>query len=293
MSKNNISINDSILLQSLKPSINFVSLKARLRLNELKRNFSDLQYKNYYKKGLNIVSVSTSMTKKHSIKDLYHKEKNNSFKINTELGKINKGLISFKKKYKIKNKTNKYKLKLFDDSKEKERIKYNNLIKSVKEDISKYLKYLHMNDSKITNKRLKFKELKLSVNPIIKPKLIKKATINNSLDICKFLNNAYTPKENQNININKNKIKKFISIEGNSEDLIKFKSQLNFLSDSNEKEKENEEGNEEEKYNKKSLFIRKKFPFLRQNSCVPFVNQGKLNNKFQINESNSINLPNL
>ena len=288
MSKNNLSINDSILLQSLKPTINFASLKARLRLNDLKRNFSDLQYKNYYKKGLNIVSVSTSMTKKHSINDLYHKEKNNSFKINTELGKINKGLISFKKKYKIKNKTNKYKLKLFDDSKEKERIKYNNLIKSVKEDISKYLKYLHMNDSKILNKRLKFRELKLSLNPIIKPKLQKKATINNSLDIIKFLNNSYTPKENPTIN--KNKIKKFISIEGNSEDLIKFKAQLNFLSDSNEKEKEkeNEEENKEEKYNKKSLFNHKKFPFLRQNSCVPFVNQGKLNNQFQINESNSI-----
>ena len=286
MSRDNITINDSILMQFIKPSFNFASLKARLRLKELKRNFSDSQYKKFFKKGFNINSVSSSMNKKYSVNDLYNSERKNSVQINRELQQIKKRLNFFKKNYKIKN--NKYKLKLYDDSKEKEKIKNDNLIKSVKEDIFKYLKELHMiNDSKFKNKRLQFGELKLNLRPIIRTKIKKNSAIYKNFDTFKFLNDVSQNNKKSDVkeNVNKNRINKFISIEGNSESLIKFKYKFNDINEQN--------GNEEEKSSRKNIFNPKIFPFLRQNSYVPFFNQDKMNNQFQFKNERYINLPNI
>ena len=286
MSRDNITINDSILMQFIKPSFNFASLKARLRLKELKRNFSDSQYKKFFKKGFNINSVSSSMNKKYSVNDLYNSERKNSVQINRELQQIKKRLNFFKKNYKIKN--NKYKLKLYDDSKEKEKIKNDNLIKSVKEDIFQYLKELHMiNDSKFKNKRLQFGELKLNLRPIIRTKIKKNSAIYKNFDTFKFLNDVSQNNKKSDVkeNVNKNRINKFISIEGNSESLIKFKYKFNDINEQN--------GNEEEKSSRKNIFNPKIFPFLRQNSYVPFFNQDKMNNQFQFKNERYINLPNI
>ena len=236
-------------------------------------------------------SVTYSMNKNHSLSDLYLSEQKYSKEIRKEINIIDKGLIKFKKR--LKNNNLKYKLRLKNDYKSSESIKNNKInisgdnsvIESVKKDISKYLANLHINsDSFIDNKIKKhlFTNIKMNIGSLKRIKLKTNTVILNNIE-SNSLNNRLISR-----NSNINKAKKFENIDKSSEYL---KSKINLLSNINLKREKRE-----------SLFSKKKFPFLRQNSYIPFSILGGLNNKLSININNNnnnsndrdyINLPNI
>ena len=97
MSKKNVS-NNIVLRQFLNSSINYPSLKARLRFNEFKKSFTKLKYNNFFQKCNNLNSVTNSIFKKYTIKDLYGYEQKNSQLIHNEIHKIDRNLNIFEKK---------------------------------------------------------------------------------------------------------------------------------------------------------------------------------------------------
>ena len=107
-SKENIEVKE-IRLEKMSPGFNFVSLKARHRLNELKNLFSRAEYRDYIRKCKNMYSISSLMNNKYSISDLYLREKNDINNIISVFNKIDSKLDSQKikvmtiKKNKIKN----------------------------------------------------------------------------------------------------------------------------------------------------------------------------------------------
>ena len=284
MSKN-YSINDSILRQFLIPSINYASIKARLRLNEYKKKFSKKEYKHYFLNCNNIISVTNSQNNKYTLKEFCELERKASLMINKEINVINKNLNIFEKKYKINNM--RYRLKLINERKEDEIEKNrNDLVTSVKNDISKYLENLHVNDSpNINNKNMKkeiFSNLQLNLSFTSRNNLKTKSALLNSFDNnnnnINSISNVSTKSRNF-ANINKNKIKKFISID----ESLEYSNLL-----------ENIKENNSEKKPKDNYINFKKFPFLRQNSCFSPTNHKvkfSINNKN--NQINSINLPNI
>ena len=283
MSKNN-SKNDLILRQFLIPSINYPALKARLILNEHKKKFSKNQYKHYFLKCNNLISVTNSMNNKYTLKEFFGLERESSLMINKEINVINKNLSTFEKKYKINNM--RYRLKLINERKEDEIEKNrNDLVTSVKNDISKYLENLHVNDSpNIKNKNMKkdiFSNLLLNLSFTSRNNLKTKSALLNSFDNNNNINsisNASTKSRNF-ANINKNKIKKFISID----ESLEYSNLL-----------ENIKENNSEKKPKDNYINFKKFPFLRQNSCFsPTSHKVKFSINNKNNQINSINLPNI
>ena len=283
MSKN-YSINDSILRQFLIPSINYASIKARLRLNEFKKKFSKKEYKHYFQKCNNIISVTNSMNNKYTLKEFCGLERKASLMVKKEINVINKNLNIFEKKYKINNMRDR--LKLINERKEDEIEKNrNDLITSVKNDISKYLENLHANDSaNINNKNMKkeiFSNLQLNLSFTSRNNLKTKSALLNSFDNNNNMNSIsnVSTKSRNFANINKNKIKKFISID----ESLEYSNLL-----------ENIKENNNEKKPRDNFINFKKFPFLRQNSCFSPINHKvkfSINNKN--NQINSINLPNI
>ena len=283
MSKN-YSINDSILRQFLIPSINYASIKARLRLNEYKKKFSKKEYKHYFQKCNNIISVTNSMNNKYTLKEFCGLERKASLMVKKEINVINKNLNIFEKKYKINNMRDR--LKLINERKEDEIEKNrNDLITSVKNDISKYLENLHANDSaNINNKNMKkeiFSNLQLNLSFTSRNNLKTKSALLNSFDNNNNMNSIsnVSTKSRNFANINKNKIKKFISID----ESLEYSNLL-----------ENIKENNNEKKPRDNFINFKKFPFLRQNSCFSPINHKvkfSINNKN--NQINSINLPNI
>ena len=283
MSKN-YSINDSILRQFLIPSINYASIKARLRLNEFKKKFSKKEYKHYFQKCNNIISVTNSMNDKYTLKEFCRLERKASLMVKKEINVINKNLNIFEKKYKINNMRDR--LKLINERKEDEIEKNrNDLITSVKNDISKFLENLHANDSaNINNKNMKkeiFSNLQLNLSFTSRNNLKTKSALLNSFDNNNNMNSIsnVSTKSRNFANINKNKIKKFISID----ESLEYSNLL-----------ENIKENNNEKKPRDNFINFKKFPFLRQNSCFSPINHKvkfSINNKN--NQINSINLPNI
>lgn len=98
-----------IRLEKMSPGFNFVSLKARHRLNELKNIFSKAEYRDYIRKCKNMYSISSIMNNKYSIEDLYLREKCDINNIISVFNKIDNKLDS--QKIKVisikKNKLNK------------------------------------------------------------------------------------------------------------------------------------------------------------------------------------------
>ena len=98
-----------IRLEKMSPGFNLVSLKARHRLNELKKIFSRSEYKDYIRKCKNMYSISSIMNNKYSIADLYLREKYDINDIVSVFNKIDSKLESQKikvtriKKDKVKN----------------------------------------------------------------------------------------------------------------------------------------------------------------------------------------------
>lgn len=107
-SNKNIEIKE-IRLEKMSPGFNLVSLKARNRLNIFKQLFSKSEYKDYFRKCKNMYSISSLMSKKFSMNDLYHNEKSNINDIISVHNKIDSKLDS--QKIKVlnikKNKINK------------------------------------------------------------------------------------------------------------------------------------------------------------------------------------------
>ena len=104
----NIEIKE-IRLEKMSPGFNLVSLKARNRLNIFKQLFTKSEYRDYFRKCKNMYSISSLMSKKFSMNDLYHNEKNNINDIVSVYNKIDSKLDS--QKIKVinikKNKINK------------------------------------------------------------------------------------------------------------------------------------------------------------------------------------------
>ena len=105
----NIEIKE-IRLEKISPGFNLVSLKARHRLNELKKMFTGVEYRDYIRKCKNIYSISSLMNSKFSISDLYLREKYDIDDIVSVFNKIDSKLdtqkikvIKIKKNNKIKN----------------------------------------------------------------------------------------------------------------------------------------------------------------------------------------------
>ena len=275
MSKKN-KINNLIINPILSPSINFASLKARLRLNEFKKKFSKKDYNNYFQKSNNMNSVTSTMNKNRSLSDLYHSEQKNSKEIKKEISLIDEEIIKLRKK--VKNINLKYKLRLKNNYKTNENIKKdknniindNTVIESVKKDISKYLANLHINsDSFIENKIKKqlFENIKLNLNSIKRPKLKTNTIILQEVES----NNLSNRLKSRNNNINK-----FESIDESPEYLqSKLKSNISIKNEKRE-----------------SLFSKKKLPFLRRKSYIPFSFQEGMNNKLSININNNNNISN-
>ena len=98
-----------VRLEKISPGFNLVSLKARHRLNELKKLFSGVEYRDYIRKCKNMYSISSLMNSKYSISDLYLREKYDINSIVSVFNKIDSKLDSQKikvtriKKNKIKN----------------------------------------------------------------------------------------------------------------------------------------------------------------------------------------------
>ena len=288
MSAKKNKINNLFLSPILSPSINFASLKARLRLNEFKKKFSKKDYNNYFQKTNNMNSVTCTMNRNHSLSDLYHSEQRNSKEIKKEISIIDEGLIKFRKK--VKSNNLKYKLRLKNDYKTNENIKKekinvindNTVIESVKKDISKYLANLHIDSDSFIDKKIKkqlFANIKLNLNSIKRPKLKTNTVILNDLET----NNLSNRLKNRNNNNNK-----FETIDESSEYLQPKLKLISNISIKNEK--------------RESLFSKKKFPLLRRKSYIPFSFQGGMNNKLSIkinnnniinNDRYTINLPNI
>lgn len=294
MSKENNN-NNTIIMQLLSPSINFASLKARLRFNELKKELSKSKYHNYFKKYHKLNAITCKMSNKYSLSDLYRYEKSNSVKIQKELKHLNSELKIFQKK--LKNNQNKYKLQKSNDSKTNDnKQNRNNIIDSVKEDITKYLKELHnSNNENKMNRRLIFSNLRINIHPYLRNNLKTKSINFKSLNYLKSLNKKIETNlnsQNQNLNISKSKIKKFISIDVKTS---KIKSKLSLFNNMNDNN---------QNFNKKNFFnFKKNFPFLRQNSVSfnldkegeiikkTFINNFENNSPNSNNNSNLINLP--
>ena len=286
MSKKNVS-NNIVLRQFLNSSINYPSLKARLRFNEFKKSFTKSKYNNFFQKCNNLNSVTNSIFKKYTIKDLYGYERKNSQLIHNEIHKIDRNLNIFEKKNqffnnKIKNK--RYKLKIINDYDYKINRNKDDLIKSVKKDISKYLENLHLNNSSsMKNKNMRkniFQNLKLNLSPLSGNNKTKSVMINSFDNMNSFSNRSTNKTGYNNSIINKNKIKKFISIDENTE-------YINLLNNINENN-----NTKISKDNNDTTF--KKFPALRQNSLFSKPNKKvtfQINNKNE--ELNSVNFPNI
>ena len=105
--KLNIEVKE-IRLEKMSPGFNFVSLKARHRLNELKNLFSKSEYREYIRKCKNMYSISSIMNNKYSISDLYLREKYDINEIISVFNKIDSKLDSQKIKFVTtkRNKTN-------------------------------------------------------------------------------------------------------------------------------------------------------------------------------------------
>ena len=93
------------------PDFNLVSLKARHRLNELKKVFTKSDYKDYIRKCKNMYSISSSMNKTNSINDLYIREKSDINDIFSLFKKIDNSQSTRKiklavKKRKVRNRLN-------------------------------------------------------------------------------------------------------------------------------------------------------------------------------------------
>jgi hypothetical protein len=278
-----------ILMQMLKPSINFPSLKARLRFNEFKKEFSKSKYNNFFKKCNNLNAVTSSMSNKYSMSDLYRFEKGNSEKIKIELNNLNNELKMFKNKFK-KNHM-KYKLKLSNDLKTDENAQYNNLIESVKENISQYLSDLHYSkNEKKPNKRVIFNNLKINIHPYLRNNIRTKSVSLKSLNYVKSLksvSNISTDKSRNNNNIpKKTRIKKVASIDNN---LNPIKSKMSLFSNFIDNKQNNNNNNNKDNI----ITFKKKFPFLRQNS-YSFMSMAKIgkrsfNKDFINNDNNDVN----
>ena len=93
--KINIQVKE-IRLEKMSPGFNFVSLKARHRLNELKNLFSKSEYREYIRKCKNMYSISSIMNNKFSISDLYLREKYDINEIISVFNKIDSKLDSQK-----------------------------------------------------------------------------------------------------------------------------------------------------------------------------------------------------
>ena len=286
MSKKNVS-NNTVLRQFLNSSINYPSLKARLRFNEFKKSFTKLKYNNFFQKCNNLNSVTNSIFKKYTIKDLYGYEQKNSQLIHNEIHKIDRNLNIFEKKnqfYSNKIKNKRYKLKIINDCDYKTNRNKDDLIKSVKKDISKYLENLHLNNSSsMKNKNMRkniFQNLKLNLSPLSENNKTKSVMINSFDNMNSFSNRSTNKTGYNNSIINKNKIKKFISIDENTE-------YINLLNNINENN-----NTKISKDNNDTTF--KKFPALRQNSLFSKSNKKvtfQINNKNE--ELNSVNFPNI
>ena len=295
-------INNSILEPFLSPSINFASLKARLRFNEFKKKFSKDKYNNFFRKCNNLNEITSKMNNKYSMSDLYDYEKENSLKLKNELKNINNNLKKYQQK-KLKKNNFKYRLKLSNDSQSTEKSNnINNLIESVKEDISKYLYNLHYSNNEKKDKRIIFNNLKINIHPLLRNNLRTKSVSLKSFNYFKSLSNRSTeksfnfnPNDNQGRRIpnflNKSRIKKFISID----QLNNIKSKLSLFSNIENKQNRN---------NKEKFVNFNKFPFVRQNSYsfISLSKQGENNYNFDTNkydnpnlsnESSLINLPNI
>lgn len=277
MSKEN-QINNSIFMQFLNPSINFTSLKARLRFKELRNKISKNEYQNYFKK---YNKISNEMNRQYSLNDLYAQESKISDKISKEMKTIDNELSNYQKKCQYNQ--NKYKLKFCNNLKTGENINKNReIIESVKSDISKYLNNLHLNRNDNKGKYI-FNKLKLNIQPSLRNNLKLKSVAFNNFNSGKILHNISTVKSKNSENINKNRVKKFISIENSENTKIK----LSLFS--------NKDVNSFNKFYKS--------PLARQNSlCISLAKQeDRINNiftyKYKINSKEScnklINLPNI
>ena len=95
MNDKNIEIKE-IRLEKMSPGFNLVSLKARHRLNELKKIFSKAEYREYIRKCKNMYSICSTMNNKYSISDLYLREKYDIHDIVSVFNKIDSKLDSQK-----------------------------------------------------------------------------------------------------------------------------------------------------------------------------------------------------
>lgn len=274
-------LNDLVIMKFISPSINFASLKARIKLKEFRNEFTNEKYKQYFQKCNNITSVTSSMNNRYSMADFHRYERETSEKIKNEINIIDKEFNIFQQKNQdIKVK---YKLKFLNRIKNKENIENNIVKESVKKDISKLLQNLHSNDKK----KINFGNVKLNLNlsPLMKNSLKPKSVVLHRINKTKSL--SYRSNKNRNI-INKNRIKKIISIDQSTETV---KTKLNLFSNINE--------NKNEKIKKDSFINFKKFPFIRQNSYIPFSYKISIMDKSSLNISSNeqnnfsylINLP--
>ena len=235
--------NNSYIKNIINPSINFSSLKARLRMNELKKELSETKYKNFFRKGNDIYSVSCSMNDKHSMNDIKNIEKKNSEKIHKELLRLDNDFNAFHKKFQ-KN-LRKYKIKPLNEKYISD--KNNKLIVSVQDNISKFLRNLHSvdynrNELKNNNKENEDKKEIMGdnkINSINQEKnLIKKS---NSINNINPLNINSDNSSRNLIDKSKSQIRRFISV---NESAKKIKYRLNKFNKKNESKDETSSDND-------------------------------------------------
>lgn len=285
--KNN-RINSPLILNLLNPAINLASLKARLRLNEFKRDLTKSKYNNFFRKNNKIYSVSCSMSNNCSMKDLQNYEKLTSDKLVNNFKELNKDLNIFQKK--LKNNYKKYKIKPLNDTNK------NSLIESISEDISKYLNNLHNETNNIikNNKTIEDNQknaISLKKNNLssiyIEPSIKRNLSNQNLIP----LNNSSTNFAKKNLDKTKIKIKKFISVKESNE---KIKYRLSKFIQKNE--------NKEDKSENENSIINshKKLPLVHQNSFIFFSKpEGVIQKYFNKNNirrdviSYSFKLPNI
>lgn len=285
--KNN-RINSPLLMNLINPAINLASLKARLRLNEFKKDLTKSKYNNFFRRNNKIYPVSSSMNNNCSMKDLQRYERNTSDKLINDFKELNKDLNIFQKK--LKKNYKKYKIKPLND------INKNSLIESIHEDISKYLNNLHNETNNIikNNKTIEenqknaisLKRNNLS-NIYVEPSIKKNLSNTNLIP----LNISSTNFVKKNLDKGKIKIKKFISVKESNE---KIKYRLNKFNQKNENKEDISE-------NENSIInSHKKLPLVHQNSFVFFSKpEGVIHKYFNKNNirrndiSYSFKLPNI
>ena len=98
-------------LDQPNPAFNLISLKARYRLQQIKRNFSKGDYNAYIRRCKNMYSISSKMSSEMSISDIYNEEKKNFNDIAAMFQKIYNQVSSKRIKFtKLKRDNNKIKL---------------------------------------------------------------------------------------------------------------------------------------------------------------------------------------